>query len=277
MKSFSKVATFSVLSTIFALAFLAACSSRDEALAYPIPSGMQLVWFDEFDYEGAPNPEKWGYSLGANGWGNNELQSYTDSRANSWVRDGKLFIKAENERGEWTSARLNTLKTESWTHGYFEMRAKLAQGAGIHSAFWLLPTDDLYGRWPRSGEIDIAEYLGAEVGTIYHAAHTAASSEEGGKQSAVSRVRDAVNKFHNYAVEWAPGFIRWTVDGRETLFLENDGAGSESWPFDIPFYIILSVAVDAIYTDAEGADNSIKDAVMEVDHVRVYQRIEEEN
>ncbi len=267
--------------TVLAVLLFSACPSENaddgEAPAYPIPSGMELVWSDEFDYEGAPNPEKWSYSLGLNGWGNDEIQCYTDSRANSWVKDGKLFIAAVNDGGNWTSARLKTAEAASWTCGYFEIRAKLAEGRGITSSLWMLPRDDLYGRWPASGEIVIAEREGSSADAIYQAVYTENSGESGMRKAAVLQEEGSANGFHTYAVEWTADFMRWLVDGEETFRLENSGEGAESWPFDIPFHLILSVAVGGSRGGQDGVDGRIKSAVMEVDYVRVYHRTKEEN
>ncbi|HUM88353.1 MAG TPA: glycoside hydrolase family 16 protein, partial [Prolixibacteraceae bacterium] len=125
------------------------------------------VWSDEFNYEGAPDPSKWGYDVGGGGWGNQELQTYTNNRNNSWVADGKLFIKAIKTNGNWSSARLVTRQKGDWTYGRIEIRAKIPAGRGIWSAIWMLPTDFSYGNWPNSGEIDIMELIGTYSNRVY--------------------------------------------------------------------------------------------------------------
>lgn len=256
--------------------FVLSCSPKadereDEAPSYPIPEGMELVWSDEFDYDGAPDPEKWSYSLGLNGWGNDEIQLYTDSRDNSWAKDGKLFVAAVNSDGTWTSARLKSRSPAEWTCGYFEVRARLAEGQGVASSLWMLPRQDIYGRWPRSGEIVIAESAGS--GEAYHAAYTEALGEKGARKAAAPPGEGLASGFHTYGLEWDEGFIRWLVDGEETFRIEKSGETPAEWPFDIPFYIIINVAVGGSRAAGQNVDGSIKAAVMEVDYARVYQRL----
>ncbi|HKK09642.1 MAG TPA: glycoside hydrolase family 16 protein, partial [Bacteroidales bacterium] len=158
-----------------------------------------LVWSDEFNKEGAPNPEKWGYDVGGHGWGNNELQNYTDSRANSFVQDGKLTIKAVKSNESWTSARLVTKGKGDWLYGRIEVKAKLPEGRGTWPAIWMLPTDWAYGGWPSSGEIDIMEHVGYEMGKVHGTIHTEAYNHSIGTQKGGSiEVENVATQFHVY-------------------------------------------------------------------------------
>ncbi|MCX8074050.1 MAG: glycoside hydrolase family 16 protein, partial [Clostridia bacterium] len=114
----------------------------------------RLVWSDEFDYTGKPDSNKWGYDIGGGGWGNQELQYYTDRLENARVENGKLIIEARRENyggREYTSARLVSRNKGDWLYGRFEIRAKLPGGRGTWPAIWMLPTDWVYGGWPNSG------------------------------------------------------------------------------------------------------------------------------
>lgn len=267
--------TFPAVLCLCAAFRLSALGGMEEAPVYPVPDGMELVWSDEFGTDGAPDPARWDYSLGGNGWGNGELQNYTDSRDNSWIKDGRLFIAARKNDGKWTSARLKTQFLGDWKYGYFEIRAKLPAGRGTWPAIWMMPMLDTYGGWPRSGEIDIMEHVGFDENVIHHSLHSRDLNHRNGNQITASvRIDRAVNAFHTYALEWDPQFIRWLVDGRETFRAENPGTGNGAWPFDIPFYLILNVAIGGEWGGQQGIDSGLKRAVMEVDYVRVYQRPE---
>ena len=136
----------------------------------------ELVWSDEFDYTGLPNSEKWSYDVGGSGWGNNELQYYTENRTeNARVENGNLIIEARKESyggNNYTSARLITKSQGDWLYGKIEVRAKLPGGRGAWPAIWMLPTDWAYGGWPSSGEIDIMEYVGYDPGVVHGTVHT---------------------------------------------------------------------------------------------------------
>jgi beta-glucanase (GH16 family) len=246
------------------------CAAQDRS---PVPPGMTLVWSDEFDGEGAPDPAKWEYSMGGHGWGNAELQNYTNRRDNSELRGGSLFITARKDGGRWTSARLKTQYNASWTGGYFEIRARLPRGRGTWPAVWMLPLADTYGPWPRSGEIDIMEHVGHDQDRIHTTAHTGAYNHQKNTQKTASAVvKDVSSRFHVYAVEWDPRYLQWYVDGRPFYRYENPGKGVEAWPFDIPYYLILNVAIGGSWGGQQGIDETLQEAVMEVDYVKVYQR-----
>jgi beta-glucanase (GH16 family) len=231
-----------------------------------------LAWSDEFDYEGEPAPAKWGYDAADSGKYNQELQIYTNSRANSFVKNGKLTIAAlKNSAGAWSSARLITNGKATWTYGYMEVSAKLPAGKGVWPAIWMMPATDVYGSWPASGEIDLMEFVGFEPEKIHTSAHTMNYNHRKGTQPTRSAIVKGVSDgFHTYAVEWTPKAIFWYVDDKPFYSFENTGKGSAEWPFDKPFYMILNVAIGGSWGGMQGVDENMKSAEMQVDYVRVY-------
>jgi beta-glucanase (GH16 family) len=237
-----------------------------------IPEGMRLVWSDEFNKNGAPDPGKWDYDTGGHGWGNNENQRYTNSRNNSVVRGGSLHIIAQKEGGRWTSARLKTKGKAEWAYGYVEIRAMLPEGVGTWPAIWMLPGADTYGPWPRSGEIDIMEHVGFDPGRIHTTAHTAAFNHLKNTQKTKSApVENVSGRFHVYALEWDKDHLLWYIDGEPFFRFENTGRNIEEWPFDKFFYLLLNVAIGGAWGGQQGIDPALERAVMQVDYVRVYQ------
>lgn len=238
----------------------------------------RLVWSDEFDYEGLPDGEKWSYDVGGDGWGNQELQYYTDD-SNAWVEDGKLILelrKEEKDGNAYTSARLVTKEKGDWTYGRIEVCAKLPEGVGTWPAIWMLPTDEVYEPWPASGEIDIMEHVGYDPGVINATIHTQSYNHEKGTQkSGTVMVEDYSEEFHVYAVEWLPDQLKFSVDG-EVYFTykptdhEADPTFRE-WPFDEDMHLVLNIAYGGTWGGMEGTDDEALPARMEVEYVRVYQ------
>ncbi|RIJ42797.1 glycoside hydrolase family 16 protein [Pontibacter oryzae] len=232
------------------------------------------VWADEFDYNGAPDQNKWGYDIGGSGWGNNELQYYTNLTSNASVADGKLTIiarKETKENREYTSARLVSKGKGDFLYGRFEIRAKLPTGKGTWPAIWMLPTDWAYGNWPKSGEIDIMEHVGYDQNKIHVTVHTEAYNHSKGTQKGNSKViPTASSEFHTYRVDWTPYAVRGYIDGAPVFEFTNEGKGYTSWPFDKRFHILLNLAVGGDWGGAQGVDASVFPQAMEVDYVRVY-------
>lgn len=234
------------------------------------------VWGDEFESDGLPDSSKWIYETGGHGWGNDELQFYTEARLkNARVEDGKLIIEARRETYEgnnYTSARLNS--RSSWTYGRFQMRAKVPSGRGTWPALWLLASEDTYGDqfWPDNGEIDIMEHVGHNANVIHSTVHTARYNHVQGTQRGASiDVPDATSSFHVYALEWTPDEIRAYVDGEEYFnFPKPPSAGYEEWPFNHDFHLIMNVAVGGAWGGAQGVAGGIWPERMTVDYVRVY-------
>lgn len=241
----------------------------------------ELVWSDEFEYEGLPDTAKWSYDVGDGcpdlcGWGNDELEYYTEARAeNARVREGTLVIEARKESYEgrqYTSARLLTRGRRAWRYGRIEVRAKLPSGRGTWPAIWMLPEEWSYGGWPSSGEIDIMEHVGHEPNRVYATAHTEAFNHAIGTQNTDTlRLADAEDTFHTYAIEWTPEEIRWFADDTLYSTFRNRHATYREWPFDRPFHLILNIAVGGGWGGAEGVDDTIWPQRMVIDYVRVYQ------
>ena len=239
----------------------------------------QLVWADEFDYVGLPDLTKWSYDTDGNeyGWGNHEDQFYTSERMeNAEVKDGKLYINAIREvyeDKEYTSARLITKDKGDWLYGKFEIKAKLPEGRGMWPAIWMLPTDWEYGGWPASGEIDIMENVGYMPDTIIASAHTKTYNHRIGTQKSDSiYLPTCYDEFHVYQLEWEPDQYKVSVDDIHYFTFKNEGTGSNEWPYDKRFHLLLNVAVGGDWGAAKGIDESIFPQSMVVDYVRVYQK-----
>ncbi|WP_152393339.1 RICIN domain-containing protein [Paenibacillus guangzhouensis] len=249
----------------------------------PLPSikaatTWNLVWSDEFNgnFGAAPNAGKWDYNIGGNGWGNHELQNYTDRRDNSYLDgNGNLIIKAikENYGGNsYTSARLLTSGKFTQTYGKFEARIKLPYGKGIWPAFWMLGEDPNSTGWPNMGEIDIMENLGHDSSTVYGTAHGPGYSGSGGisKPYTLPNGQQFKDAFHVFTVEWEPTQIRWYVDGNLYHTFNKSQLGSgKTWVFDHPFFIIMNLAVGGDWPGYPDASTSLPQ-MMTVDYVRVY-------
>lgn len=275
---------------VFALlALLAGCgpaSVSDDALqaaADTTDAEWQLIWRDEFEGEGLPDTTRWRYDVGGHGWGNAELQYYTEARPqNARVADGHLVVEARREDWEgmaYTSARL--LSKADWTYGRFEVRALLPSGRGTWPAAWMLASEDTYGDayWPDNGEIDIVEHVGYAPDTVHASVHTDAYNHvEGTQRTATTVVPTARTAFHTYAVEWTADTLRAFVDDRPYFVFANErrtdaSATHAEWPFDRPFHLLLNVAVGGHWGGARGVDPSIWPQQLRVDYVRVYQRL----
>ncbi len=235
-------------------------------------------WADEFDYEGFPDTAKWDYDIGGSGWGNNELQYYTKELENARVGDGVLkitAIKKDKEGKEYTSTRLVSRKKGDFLYGRFEVKAKLPTGKGTWPAAWMLPTDWVYGGWPRSGEIDIIEHVGYDQDNVHMSVHTQSYNHTIGTQKTSSKLVPGVSEdFHLYRIDWTPYAIRGYVDDVHLFEFINDGNGIDSWPFDQKFHFLLNLAVGGNWGGAQGVDPSVFPQTMEVDYVRVYDMIE---
>lgn len=244
----------------------------------PAPTARKLVWSDEFNKDGLPDPTKWGYDVGGNGWGNNELQYYIKARAeNARVEKGNLIIEAIKEPYEgknYSSARLLTQNTATWTYGRVEVRAKLPAGRGTWPAIWMLGKNIASAGWPRCGELDIMEHVGYDEGVVHGTAHTEAYNHvKGTQKEGKTTVATATSDFHVYAIDWTADAIDFSVDNQTYYSVRKSALGNQTaqWPFDQPFFLILNVAVGGNWGGAKGVDETIWPRRMEVDYVRVYQ------
>jgi beta-glucanase (GH16 family) len=241
----------------------------------------QLVWNDEFNgpVGSGPDPSKWVYDLGGGGWGNNELETYTNSRNNSLIvsdplaTDGKaLAIRAQYANGGYTSARINTSMTFSFEYGRLEARARVPAGIGCWPAFWALGSDISTVGWPACGEIDVMEWVGQTPGTIYGSLHAPGFSGGNAETASISLPGGASfsDAYHVFAVDWYPGEIVFSVDG--TVYevrLQSDIPAGSSWPFSQNFFILLNFAVGGNWPGSPDSQ-TVFPQDYRVDYVRVY-------
>lgn len=245
--------------------------------------GYELKWEDSFDGTSL-NREDWNVETHDPGWVNSELQAYVDSEENIFLKDGNLVIqpvetKQEDGTVSYTSGRINTQNKHNFKYGLFEARVKVPKGQGFLPAFWMMPANEnLYGQWPRCGEIDIMEVLGHETNTSYGTIHYGnPHSESQGKYTLPSG--DFSEEYHVFQVEWIPGKISWYVDGK-LIHTENDwysateGQGEISYPapFDQPFYMILNLAVGGSWPGNPDETTDIANSAFYVDYVKAYQK-----
>lgn len=278
----------------FLIAVLAGCISFLACKVSPAeeaaPAENQPSWQDEFDYSGAPDSLLWGYDLGSRGFGNNELQQYTQDTRNVRVENGLLIIEAHRDfpadtgfvkgvgrdsldRGHYTSARLVTRGKQTWNRGRMEIRAKLPKGIGTWPAIWMLGEDIRQVGWPLCGEIDIMEQVGYDPDTLVATVHTQAFNHVIGNQhSSRISLTDMDEAFHTYQLDWTADSIRIGVDGDYYYtYVKPDTATRASWPFDVPHYLLLNVAVGGNWGGYMGVDTTIWPQRMEVDWVRVWE------
>ena len=240
----------------------------------------RLVWADEFDHPGAPDPSHWTYETGF--VRNHEPQYYTRARLeNARIEDDGLRIEARKEPFEgapYSSASLTTKGIKAWKYGRIEVCAKIPQGVGIWPAIWMLGENHDSAHWPRCGEIDIMEFVGYMPDTIHGNLHNllrydksvpAANVPAMGAKLAVERPFDA---FHVYGVTWDSEKLEFSFDGKVYYTYVNPHTGVEAWPYDQPFYLILNVAVGGPWAVKKGIDPSIFPQSMHVRYVRVYQK-----
>jgi beta-glucanase (GH16 family) len=273
------------LLTILAGSLILACS--------PHPTDWELVWSDEFDQDGLPDPAKWVQEEGF--IRNRELQYYTTGRsANARVENGILIIEARKEHfpnpqhqpdapdrrwqqqrahADYTSASLTTRGRAEWTYGRIEVRAQLPGGRGTWPAIWMLGTNIGEVGWPACGEIDIMEYVGHDPGVVHANVHTRGYNHtRGNGRGAHLKLPEAETSFHLYAVEWTPDHLKFFVDDMNFFTLKNDRTGVDSWPFDAPHYLILNLAIGGAWGAQKGVDDNIFPQRFLIDYVRVYRR-----
>lgn len=247
-------------------------------------TGYDMVWNDEFDTDGSLDPTKWeylignGHDYGIPGWGNGELEYYTNDLKNVNISDGILEIKATTEGTNgygYTSGRVRTMNFGDWEYGVVEVCAMMPDTLGTWPAIWMLPTNSPYGGWPNGGEIDIMEAVGFETDTIHFNIHTKndnwGTSRSIGSHSSISNI---ATEYHRYAVKWTEDDIVFYVDGVERFTYTPAADSYEYWPFNTEFHLILNIAVGGAWGGIQGIEQGEWEDSMYVDYVRVYQETE---
>lgn len=261
----------------------------------PAPAAWELVWSDEFDYEGRPDPARWSVEHWEPRRVNGEAQAYTDHPRNLRVEGGSLVIEAHRSakvEDGYTSARIHSRGKGDFLYGRVDIRARLPAGQGTWAALWMLPSDpyrytvncgsgeEWHGNsacdaWPNSGEIDIMEHVGYEMNLVHGTVHNRSFHGGGPRQvNGNIEARQVDERFLVYSLEWSPQRIDIFMEGTCYYSYLNDGSGWETWPFDHPFHLIMNLAVGGFWGEAGGPiDNSIFPTAMEVDYVRVFRAL----
>ena len=244
--------------------------------SYP---GYGLNWADEFN-NGSLDANAWTHQNGDGcpnicGWGNNELEYYTDRPQNIFFQDGKLIIEARKENfggKNYTSSKILTAGKKTFKYGRIDIRAKLPTGKGIWPAFWMLPQDNVYGGWPRSGEIDIMEMVGHDPARTHGTLHygPGPGSIQYNRNIALSS-GTLHDKFHVYSLEWKQDQLKWYLDGNVFATAnKSDLQAGTTYPFNENFYFIINLAVGGNWPGSPDANTSFPQWLI-VDYVRVYQ------
>ncbi len=243
--------------------------------------GYTLVWSDEFNGDSI-DESKWNFEVGNGnwGWGNGESQYYRSQNAS--IQDGKLIIEARNENYggfNYTSTRMQTKNKGDWLYGKIKASIKVPSGGGTWPAFWMMPTESVYGGWPNSGEIDIMEHYGCDnmnENNPFSTVHNSLYNWNGGipPTSYPLFVEDATTDFHEYELIWTENELNFFINNIPVGTYFKTNSGWQQWPYDQEFYIILNLAIGSHYMACE-TENSVFPQTMEVDYVRVYQYVEE--
>src|ERR1022692_1736257 len=240
-------------------------------------TGWQLVWSDEFNGAASspPSSTNWTYDLGGGGWGNNELETYTNSTNNAYQDgSGNLVIRAlQTSSGGYASARIKTQGTFSFTYGRIDARIKIPQGQGLWPAFWMLGTDITTVSWPACGEVDIMENIGKEPSTVHGTVHGPGYSGANGIGApyALPNGQKFSDDYHIFSVIWTSTSVEFFVDSHsyQKVTLSSLPPGTK-WVFNTPFFIILNVAVGGGWPGYPDNTTSFPQTML-VDYVRVYQ------
>ena len=241
-------------------------------LGYLVQSqNRNLVWEENFDGDRL-NEDDWNYIEGDGcpnlcGWGNNEKQTY--QAENVHLEDGFLVITARKEGYDYTSGRISTKGKKEFKYGRMEARIQLPPGKGLWAAFWMLGSNIDKVGWPRSGEIDIMEYVGREPGSLFTTLHTA-DSYGNSKNTRKAPIEGIEEGFHTYAIEWTKSEISFFVDDEHFYTFSPGTKKKEIWPFDQPFYFILNLAIGGNFGGSD-IDDSALPSQYRIDYIRVYQ------
>lgn len=241
---------------------------------YAYPQKYVQVWGDEFNTPGLPDSTKWDYEIGK--IRNSELQYYTSKRSeNARIQDTVLIIEARKEAymgASYTSASLFSRYKGDWLYGKFEFSAKVPGGLGTWPAIWMMPTDNEYGGWPRSGEMDIMEYVGMNQSNLYYTAHYEGTNGTGHQSSGIQTTySQPYNKFITFTFIWSPTKLEWYADGVKRFTYNKPSVDQRVWPFNKMFYLILNLAYGGSWGDQKGHDDTKLPHKFYIDYVRVYQ------
>ena len=237
-------------------------------------NSMKLIWAEEFDYSGLPNPEKWTYEEGK--IRNKEAQYYTKERLeNVRVENGNLIITAIKEsynNSDYTSGSINTRGLFEFKGGRIEVRAKIPSGRGVWPAIWTLGANRGEVRWPACGEIDIMEFVGYDPDYIHANVHTGDyNHSKGNGRGNKIKVERPFDDFHIYAVEWRDNRMDFYFDDTNYFSCERKNEGVGEWPFDAPQYLLINLAIGGAWGGQKGIDDTIFPVEYLVDYVRVYE------
>ena len=284
-----------ILIGVVLLFLINSCTKEREKKTISPSKDYQLVWADEFENEGKPDPANWAYEYGF--IRNNEKQYYTDSLKNVRVTDGHLIIEARKEKianakfksedykdkswlqyipkidtAQYTSASLTTIDLAEWTYGKIEVKAKLPGGVGQWPAIWMLGANREEVGWPKCGEIDIMEHVGFNKDSIFGTIHTQAYNHmigtQRGKKIFIDKPYDT---FHIFSLEWTPEKMDFLLDGVVYNHIKNEHKSTDEWPFDQPFHLKLNIAIGGGLGGQKGIDDSVFPQQMVIDYVKVYQ------
>ncbi len=236
-----------------------------------VSSNAQELIFEEQFSGDVLNESNWNYELGDGcpnlcGWGNNERQIYT--KENIALRDGHLIITATKDGALYQSGRITSAKKFEFQYGIIEVRAKLAVGQGIWPAIWMLGTNISEAGWPKSGEIDIMEYVGKIPHEIHSTLHTQDSHGQS-KNTKITTLNHIEEGFHTYKAIWTKDSIEFFIDDQITYTFSPEVKDENTWPFDQPFYIILNLAIGGNFGGPQ-VDNSIFPQEFLIDYVKVF-------
>lgn len=244
-----------------------------------LPDGYKLVFADEFDQGTRPDPKNWNYELGF--IRNNEAQYYTSRPENCRIENGKLILEARKEShptspgkapAQYTSASIETRNQHTWTYGFFEVRAKIPSARGTWPAIWTLGKNIDQVGWPACGEIDLMEHVGYDPNRLHGTIHTAAYNHVKRTQRGASfPIDNPHTDFHTYAIHWTPQSITFFFNDTPYFSFANEGKTPAEWPFDLPQYLKLNLAIGGAWGGIKGIDDTAFPHRFEIDYVRVYQ------
>ncbi|WP_047549596.1 glycerophosphodiester phosphodiesterase family protein [Psychroserpens sp. Hel_I_66] len=259
--------------------------------ASPTNDSYKLVWSDEFNDDGKPDPLKWDHEIGFKR--NQEKQYYTDSLKNSRIEDGYLILESHKEKiknaafeskdvknwrtnqpfANYTASSLTTKNLAEWTYGRIDIKAKLPEGVGLWPAFWMLGANYSEVGWPECGEIDIMEHVGFNPDSIFGTIHTKSYNHMRGTQKGkTTYVEKPYDTFHIYSLVWTPEYMDFILDGNVYNHIENEHKTTQEWPFDQDFHLKINVAIGGMLGGRKGIDDESFPNKMIIDYVRVYQK-----